>query len=75
MLKYRISFNKPPGTCLILKLYSAVLIGERCLKEGNTYLKVRGIIQMNFQNFVIFSFQPAINKYQYPIQSYIVLSS
>ena len=36
-----------------------------CLKEGGPYLKVRGIIPMKLQNFVIFSFQITIILFQY----------
>ena len=55
------------GTYLVLKLYSAALIGGRRLKEGGAYFKVRGVIHMKFQNIVIFSFQITINNYRYDI--------
>ena len=40
----------------------------RHLLEDGAYFKV--IIHMKFRNFVIFSFQVAINKYHYDVQSY-----
>ena len=43
------------GAYLILKLCGAALIGGRHLNEGGPYFKVREIIRMKFQNFVIFS--------------------
>ena len=38
----------------ILKLYGAVLIGGWRLKVGGTYFKVKELIHMKFQNYVIF---------------------
>ena len=39
------------------KLQDAALIGGRHLLEGGTYFKVKGIVHLKIQNFVIFSFQ------------------
>ena len=54
-----------PGAYLVSKFQGETLIGGRRLNEGGTYFKVRGIIPMKFQNFVIFFFQVAINNYPY----------
>ena len=45
-----------------------MLIGEQCLKEGDTYFKKGGIIHI-FQNFVIFFLKITKNNYH----CYIVL--
>ena len=52
---YRISFNKKPQRLFKVE---AVRWGAywRALKEGGDFFKVREIILMKFQNFVIFSF-------------------
>ena len=39
-----------------------VLTGGWHLNEGDAYFKVKEIIHMKFQNFVIFSFQITINN-------------
>ena len=56
-----------PGALLILKLWGAVLIWWRWLKEGDTYFKVREIIHMKLQKFAIFSFEVTINNCHYDI--------
>ena len=43
-----------------------MLIGEQCLKEGDTYFKKGGIIHI-FQNFVIFFLKITKNNYHYVI--------
>ena len=42
-----------------------MLIGERRLKEGAAYFKVRKVFHMQFQNFFIDSFQIIVNGYHY----------
>ena len=56
------------GTYLISKLFRL-----RRLKEGGTSLKIRGIIPMKFQNFVIFTFQIK-NKYDIRFVPYYILT-
>ena len=41
----------------------------RYLKQGGAYFRVRVIIHMKVLNFVIFSFQVTINKYNYYVFS------
>ena len=50
---------------LILKLWGVTLIGEQLLKEGGAYFKVRQIIHVKFQNFIIFSFQVTVPELLY----------
>ena len=66
-LKKHISSNKRPSTYFISKLPGAALARGLRLKEGGAYFKVKGIITMKFQNFVIFSFQITMNNYPYYI--------
>ena len=62
--QYRISSNKRPGAYLGSKLYqSPTLIGGRLLKEKDTCFKVRWIIQVRFQNVLVFPFQNAMINY------------
>ena len=56
-----------PGTYLILKFWSAVLSGGQRLKEGDVYFKIKEIILMKFQNFVIFTFQVWVINRHYDI--------
>ena len=42
-----------PSAYLTGELYGLSLIGEWHLKDGGAYLKVRGIIDMKFQNLAI----------------------
>ena len=46
-----------------------VLIRGRRLKEEGTYLKVRSIAHVEFQNFVVFPFQITMNNYHHDIVS------
>ena len=46
-----------------LKLQGVALIGCQCLECWGAYFKNRQIIFIKLQNFVIISFQIAINKY------------
>ena len=43
-------------TYLIPKFHDVTLIGGRCFKEKSTIYQVSGIIHVNFQIFVVFSF-------------------
>ena len=52
-LVYRISCNKCPRLLSNYKALRCGAIGGRCLKEVGTYFKVRRVILMKFQNFVI----------------------
>ena len=50
---------------------NCILEKIRRLKEGCAYLKVREIIHMKFQDFIIFSFQVILSNCSYNIKSYI----
>ena len=52
---------------LILKFQGLALNGRWPLTVGGAYFKVRGIIHKKFQNFVVFSFQIALNEYHYDV--------
>lgn len=54
-----------PGDFLMSKLESVTLIGALLLKEGDAYFKLRGIIHLKFQNFIVFSFKITLNNYHY----------
>ena len=56
---------------LILKFWGAALIRGMHLKEVGAHFKVREIIHMKFQNFVILSFQVTINNCHYDIYPYV----
>ena len=57
------------GAYLISKHLGTALIGGLSLKERSPSFKVRTFILMNFQHFVISSFQIAISNYHYDIKS------
>ena len=62
---YRISSNKRPRHLFNSKDLGCGAYSSVALKEGGAYFKVRGIILMKFQNFIIFSFQITINNYHF----------
>ena len=70
---YHITFPliSATGTYFIFKLRLAAFIGGRRLKEGDVYFKVRRVIHLKIQNFVIASFQITINIYHCDIYSLV----
>ena len=59
--------NHTSDAYFISKLEDATIIGGWHLKDRGVYCKVRGVIHMKFQNFVIFCFQITEDKYHYDI--------